>query len=61
VKIRLIMRYGIADHDGRCVKYEYATYIVIVNDYEKIFNDVGNLPEIIGGEWLLNDVPKMSE
>jgi hypothetical protein len=50
------MRYGVKDHNGRFVNYEYKTYIVLVNNYEKIFSEVGNLPEIIGGEWIeVND------
>jgi len=49
------MRYGVADSDGRNVKYEYRTYIVLLNEHEKVFDDVSNLPEIIGGEWMLND------
>jgi hypothetical protein len=57
MKIRLVMRYDVADNNGHLVKYEYKTYIVLVNEYDPIFKgvlfkDVKNLPEIIGGEWL---------
>lgn len=48
-KVRLIMRKGMADSDGKCVGYEYITEIVETSlEYKALYE----MPEIIGGEWL---------
>jgi hypothetical protein len=50
MKVRLFLRLGIADYDGKLAGYDYKTCIADID--ETIFNDSKNLPEIIGGEWL---------
>jgi hypothetical protein len=53
MKVRLIMRKGIADADGKCVGYDYTTEIVDVN----LENESPLCrPEIIGGEWCDKEV-----
>ena len=52
MKVRLIMRKGIADADGKCVGYEYLTQVI-----EITLENESPLcrPEIIGGEWIEKD------
>jgi hypothetical protein len=57
MKLRLIMRNGIADSDGRLAHYDYKTYIVLLDEHAFQKDE---RPEIIGGEWL-DDVSKMPE
>lgn len=47
MKLRIIVRKGIADYDGRCAAYEYRSEIVEVPDWSEIIKG-----EVIGGEWL---------
>jgi len=49
MKLRLIMRKGISDGDGKCVGYDYITEVVEV----KLEGESPlSRPEIIGGEWI---------
>lgn len=50
MKLRLILRNGIADIDGKLAEYEYLTRIVEIEVLEE-----RRLPEVIGGEWLQSD------
>jgi hypothetical protein len=49
VKLRLLMRYGIADADGRCAGFDYKTFEIEVPKEEVKRN---GYYEVIGGEWL---------
>jgi hypothetical protein len=48
MKIRLILRCGIADCDGRCVGFEYKTTII------EMLDELGRF-EVVGGEKLGED------
>jgi len=55
--VRLLLRRGISDADGKLAEYRYATVIVEIEAeaIEPTFGLVTNriyLPEIIGAEWL---------
>ncbi len=49
MKVRLILKKGIADSDGKCAGYEYVTVVVDVPAVSD-----SNL-EVIGGEWILDE------
>lgn len=51
MKLRLLVRKGIADADGRCVGYDYLTEIIEVNEKSLIVNG-----EVIGGEWVKDEI-----
>ena len=48
LKVRLLMRYGIEDSDGKHISYRYQTTIA----YMALPDGSYPTPEIIGGEWL---------
>jgi hypothetical protein len=50
MKLRLLVRKGMSDADGRCVGYDYLTEIIEVNEKSPIVNG-----EVIGGEWLKDE------
>jgi hypothetical protein len=52
MKLRLLMRSGITDYDGKLAEYKYFTAIVEM-PIKPI--DGKNPPEVIGGEWLIID------
>jgi hypothetical protein len=57
MQIRLMLRKGISDYNGKLVEYKYITVIVDIPNYSEIvkFIDKENPPEVIGGEWIIDN------
>jgi len=58
MKVRLLLRAGIADADGRCIAYDYLTTIVDVTIEGK---SPEFKPEIIGGKYLPGQIKEGSK
>jgi hypothetical protein len=58
IKLRLIFRKGVTDFEGKLAEYQYKSDLIELSDNANAFQfqntkDAGWLPELIGGEWII--------